>query len=205
MPVANLILGPPLEGKRELTLALTKTSLAKNIPEIYILTDDSPETLMKKFIKSNIILKQDLIKFIDCYSHNLGIFSNDTPNIKRVSSPLAFNEISITITELQKEILRKWQEHQILFDSLSTILLYANSSTVARFLQILIGKIKKAGGDIFLFLEEGMHDEKTIITMEHIVDGVVRVFKEGEHIKITTKGTVDEKILESSAMLESQS
>ena len=201
MPIANLILGPPLEGKKELALALTKHSLEKNIPEIYILTDESPESLMKKLMQSRIILKQDMIKFIDCYSRNLGIFPSDTPNIKRVSGPLAFNEISITITELQREILKKWQQHQILFDSLSTILLYANPSMVARFLQILIGKIKKAGGNTFLFLEEGMHDEKTIVTMEHIVDGIVRVFKEGNSIRIQTKGTIDNKLLESSKLL----
>ncbi|MEK6934592.1 MAG: hypothetical protein AABW46_01810, partial [Nanoarchaeota archaeon] len=67
-------------------------------------------------------------------------------------------------------------KHQnIIFQSLSTMLLYSKPEAIERFVQIIIAKTKNAGGSIFFTIEEGMHDKKVIFGLKHLMDGVIEV------------------------------
>jgi peptidoglycan/xylan/chitin deacetylase (PgdA/CDA1 family) len=59
---------------------------------------------------------------------------------------------------------------------------------VGRFLQILIAKIKNAGGSVLFTLEEGMHDPKDMVTIEHLMQAIIHVKKEKEKIVIKADG-----------------
>ena len=108
--------------------------------------------------------------------------AKDTENVKYVSGPLALNELSIAIGEFGREFLKKEFEYVIIFDSLSTLLMYSNADAIARFLQILIAKIKNLNGSVVFTLEQGMHDEKAVVTIEHLMDSIIEVKKENSKV-----------------------
>jgi hypothetical protein len=55
---------------------------------------------------------------------------------------------------------------------------------VGRFLQVIIAKVKNAGGSILFTMEEGMHDEKVVITIEHLMDAVIHIKKDAGNILV---------------------
>jgi hypothetical protein len=66
--------------------------------------------------------------------------------------------------------------------------MYSNPQMVGRFLQVIIAKVKKAGGSVLLTLEEGMHDEKVIVTIEHLMDVIIHVKKEEDKVLVRADG-----------------
>ena len=180
-----LVLSKPLEGKREFIENYAKNAIKENKAILFVLTDKSPEQMKKEMLESRIFFKN--FYFVDCYSQQNSGTQKDDDNIRYVSGPLALNEISIAISEFGREFMKKETDYEILFDSLSTLLIYSNAEAIARFLQVLISKVKQLNGDILFTLEEGMHDEKAIMTIEHFMDSVVDVKKEGKKIIMNIK------------------
>ncbi|MFH1668447.1 MAG: RAD55 family ATPase [Candidatus Woesearchaeota archaeon] len=189
---ASLLIGPPLAGKKNVIYSYIQESLTNKEPLLFISTDKSPEEMKKDMIKSKIFVTkhetEGILKYIDCYTHQTDETAKDTDSIRRVSGPLALNEISIALSDIEREFIRKNPSHKVIFNSLSTVLMYSNPQMVGRFLQVIIAKIKKAGGSILLTMEEGMHDEKVIVTIEHLMDAVIHVKKEEDKTMIRMDG-----------------
>ena len=136
---ASIIINPPLSGKKEFIYKYLQESLKNKEPVIFLLTDTSPEEIKKDLVKNKIFYgsSKNILRFIDCYSQQAGNMVQETPDTKRVSGPLALNEISIALAQLEAEFHRINPTHKIIFDSLSTILMYSNPQMIGRFLQIL--------------------------------------------------------------------
>lgn len=179
---ALMLLGPPLSGKKEYFYNWALDGLKNEEPVCFVITDASAETLKKDLVAQKIFFGQyenkGLLKFIDCYSHHTDELLPDTQNIRRVSGPLALNEISIALAEIEKEFLKLNEKHRVIFDSLSTLLMYCPAEAVGRFIQVFIAKIKNAGGSVIFTLEEGMHEQRVVVTLEHLMDDIVRLKKE---------------------------
>lgn len=191
---ACVIISPPLAGKKEFLFRLISDNLKDKEPSLFITTDASPEEIKKEMLKEKIFFKPDLLNFIDCYSYHSGnVKVKDATDIKRISGPLAFNEISIAIFDTERSFLKKDSNlsHKIIFSSLSTLLMYSKAEAVSRFLQVLIAKIKNLNGSVIFTLEEGMHDEKTMIAIEHLMDVIINIKKEKEKILFIARG-IDE-------------
>jgi KaiC/GvpD/RAD55 family RecA-like ATPase len=177
---STLVLSKPLEGKREFMENYAKNAIKENKAILFVLTDKNPEQLKQELLKDKIFFKS--LYFVDCYSQQAGLNSQKADNIKYVSGPLALNEISIAVSDFQREFLKKEQPHLIIFDSLSTLLMYSNAEAIGRFLQILLAKIKNLQGEAIFTIEQGMHDDRAVVTIEHLMDSIIEVKKEGNKI-----------------------
>ena len=176
---ANIVISPPLAGTSQFLYLSLKESLKSKIPVLIILTDKSPEDFKKDLLKNKMFIganeAQENLMFVDCYSRNTGGDVKDSNSIKRVSGPLAMNEISIAVSEAERKFIKKSEKHLVILDSLSTLLMYSNPQAVGRFIQVLIAKIRQAGGSVIFTLEEGMHDEKVMVTIEHLMNSIIHV------------------------------
>ncbi|MBU2561166.1 MAG: RAD55 family ATPase [Nanoarchaeota archaeon] len=189
---AALLIGPPLSGEKQVLFSYLLESLNNSTPVLLISTDKSPEEIKKDMLQMKIFVTKfetaKLLKYIDCYSKQTDESIKDTDCIRRVSGPLALNEISIALSDIERDFIRLNPAHNVIFSSLSTLLMYSNPQMVGRFLQVIIAKVKKAGGSILLTMEEGMHDEKVIVTIEHLMDAIIHVKKEGDKTMIRADG-----------------
>jgi len=183
---ASLIISPPLSGKKEFLNNNIKNAIKENKAILLVLTDKNPEKLKKELLENKIFFKE--LYFVDCYSQQTGNTAENKENVIYVSGPLALNELSIAISEFEREFARKEIQHIIIFDSLSTLLMYSNAEAVARFLQILIAKIKNFKGNVIFLLEEGMHDEKAVVTIEHLMDSIINIKEDKDKLFIKAKG-----------------
>ena len=185
---AILIIGPPLSDKNNIIYNIILNSLKKNEPVLFITTDHFPRDIESDLQKNKIPYKkyesQGDLKFIDCYSAQTRDSISDTNAIKRVAGPLALNEISVAISEIESYFYKKHKKQRVIFQSLSTMLIYSRPEAIQRFIQIIVARTKNAGGSIFFTIEEGMHDKKTIIGIEHLMDGIISIKKNKPTLKL---------------------
>lgn len=85
--------------------------------------------------------------FIDCISAVARLKMPPAKNYTLVSSPAALTEIDVAISKCYQTFKPEF----ILFDSLSTLLIYLPNATITRFVQRMINKVK-GGGSIGIFL-----------------------------------------------------
>ena len=166
---ASVLVGPTGSGKSILGLQFLLEGIFYNKPAILIDTSDlippMKETVQAFGRDPNIL---SLIERVDCYSWRTGTrsplrFSANPNNLPDLSIAL-----SKTIDELQ---ITPASNCRLVFDSFSDIVLH--SSDYIKFLPTLRGKLSKAGMTSLIILESGMHDEKTISTIEHESDGTI--------------------------------
>jgi KaiC/GvpD/RAD55 family RecA-like ATPase len=165
-----LLVGPPGCGKTTLCQQFVNEGLKEKQNAIYITLDSRPEDIKKsmKNLGWNVEKYKKLLTFIDCYSWRTG-----KPKEKYSISNLAnVNELNICFSEAI-ENMNKEQVNRNVIDSISTLLLYADPTLVVKLIPIIVAKAKQHGFTQLLVLEEGVHDEKTVSTLNYIADGLI--------------------------------
>ena len=184
-----LLFGPPFSGKHNILSRSIKESLTKKTAMLFIITDLSPDEHFKLLFNKNGSSVRSQINYIDCYSNHTADPEDDKQRIRRVTGPAALSEISIAISERIDAIKNEdFDSLVIVFDSLSTILLYVALPDVTRFLQAILRKIKDTATNIFFLMEEGMHDENSDVSIKHLVEHIIFTKKTGNTIYFKTSG-----------------
>jgi hypothetical protein len=118
------------------------------------------------------------LKFVDCYSWTLGEAASkieakgfENRDDINVPGPSALNDLSIGITQS----IRDTENANVIFQSLSTLLLYNSPEIIFRFVQIMGARLKMAGATTLMHCEAQMHDEKVITTLKHLADHVIEM------------------------------
>ncbi|MBN1923794.1 MAG: hypothetical protein JW791_03470 [Nanoarchaeota archaeon] len=172
-----LLISPPMIETRLFCTEFIFRGLQEDIPALFIEMDDSPEQLKLKALRYNLPLvnaeNKNLLKWIDGYSARARKTLKDTKAIKRVSGPLALSDISIAISGAQSLFNNISDTYKLVFDSVSTLLLYNNPETIYRFLQVITAKIKNSDGVALFVLGQGMHDSQVEMTIRHMMDGTI--------------------------------
>ncbi|QQG38706.1 MAG: hypothetical protein HYS32_03835 [Candidatus Woesearchaeota archaeon] len=113
----------------------------QNIPGVYVTLNKPYKTVEKLFTKNGIDLR--LIIFIDAVTRTAGSKVEKTDKCLFIGSPEKMSDISIAMDQAVKSLPGK--DKFVFFDSLSTLLLYNNPITVARFIHFLTNKIRMWG------------------------------------------------------------
>lgn len=190
-----MVLGPPKAGKSLFGLHFLLEGLKSNESGIYIVTNSFPEDVVKKMEDIGLVdrmLEGGLLRFVDCYSVHAGVHKGNTAFIIRVGGPTALTEIGIAYSEVVKRLPKK-NNLRVVFDSVSTLLLYNNPRTIEIFVQQMNSKIKASGASSMFIVEEGMHDEKDVTALNSILDSLVHMKKSGSGWTIETDGLGVEK------------
>ena len=176
-----LLISPPGTDKMEFSLRLLGQHLRTGGKGVYVTTDTFPSDIeaSSKEIADISTYTNKSLWFVDCYSWTLGEGAQKAPAGKTemrkdilVPGPSALNDLSIGIAQ---SVRNAGENPSIVFHSLSTLLLYNNPEIVFRFMQITGARLKAAGALTVFHCEEGMHDEKAIATLKHLVDHVVEI------------------------------
>jgi len=173
-----LLIGPPGPEKMALSIRLLASSLGAGGKGIYVTTDRLPAEIEQKSKKLHADIAQYSGKslwFVDCFSWTLG----KPPEAERkdilVPGPSALNDLSIGIAQSMQNAA---DGAAVVFQSVSTLLLYNNPDMVFRFVQILGSRLKYSNAMTLLHLESDMHDEKVVTTMKHLADEVIELKSE---------------------------
>lgn len=182
----TVIMGPPGVGKSTFVNQYMNTGGFLKEKELYITMDMMPaeikETGDSFGFKLGKLEKAKRLKFIDSYSWRAGGVDEKDGSEMVVQSPpsnLNLNSLNMTLNKGLKSLGKGFK--RIGVDSVSTLFLYTkNSSSAIKFLQTLGAKAKKTHSNLVLVVEEGVHDEKTINTLNYVADGTIKMKMEGD-------------------------
>ncbi|MBN2121432.1 hypothetical protein JW721_00025 [Candidatus Micrarchaeota archaeon] len=188
-PGAVALVAPAGVGKQCFAAHFVNAGLAEGDVVIYVTTDRSPEEVEKAAAEWDLHFKgKGEIFYIDCYSQSSGKGKvEEKENVSLVGGPGAINEISLFISDILRS--KKGSRFRVVFHSFSTFALYTEKEPLFKFLKSVEGKFKNENGTILLLVEEGMHEERFLVTLKHDLDEEYRI-----------KSTGKEKFLESDSL-----
>ena len=132
------------------TINYIMVSVVKSGRLCYV-TLNKPYAIMEKEFKEFQIDTKD-VEFIDCVS---GSAADKQGKAVFVSSPRALTELSITISGMLAKNI-----NSMLFDSLSTLLIYHEQGMAIKFVHSMISKVRATEKKcVFLLLEEDAKSE----------------------------------------------
>ena len=162
---------PNLDAYNKINVKLMKQLLnEKKFSCIYVTASKPYNWLKEHFQKEKVHLSNVL--FIDMISKRAKV-ETEADDCLFITSPGALTELSIAVSEALENI--KTEKKFIYFDNISSMLIYNSPEITARFMHVIIGKVRKYGGKLVMVVLE--KDEPSIENVFMAVDKVVRIKK----------------------------
>jgi KaiC/GvpD/RAD55 family RecA-like ATPase len=165
-----VLLVTPAAKYQNVNLELLKYMVTENdLPGVYI-TVNKPYSVMKKQLEGVVDTRK--IIFIDAVTKAASDKKLDE-GVLLIDSPKNLTDISIAISEATNSIpeARKF----ILFDTLSTLLLYNSAGTVARFTHYLVGRMREWEAEGILLSLEKEEGEDIISQISQFCDVTIHI------------------------------
>lgn len=175
---AALVYGPPFLGKEVLARQFLLTGLKQGVPGIMVLTGSCASDVRKQLQLMDPAFAQyekaGLATFVDAYSKSIGA-EDQEPNCIYIDAAMNLSGVTTGINAAQAKLGGSEHGHRLVLDSASTLVAYTNAQTTFRFLQVLVGKSKRAGATQLVLLDKGMHTDADVQMFKHLMDGVIEV------------------------------
>jgi KaiC/GvpD/RAD55 family RecA-like ATPase len=175
---ATILYAPPFLGKEVLLRQFVLSNLRAKVPALIVLTDASAAEWRKNLKQQDPKFPEyeaaGLVRYVDTYSRSIGA-TETLPHVELVDGLLNFNAVSLAINNAERDFIRQYGQHALVFDSVSTLIAYTNAATAFRYLQVLIGKTKAAGASAILTLSQGMHTDAEVQMVKHLADGLIEL------------------------------
>jgi KaiC/GvpD/RAD55 family RecA-like ATPase len=172
--ISILLYGPVASGKTTFSMTLVREMLKNFLPVIWICLDESPLAVREKMAYLNLdylgAQEKNILRFIDLYSEQITGKPLQDPYVINCSSAFNLNEINRSLMRALSEVTG---QGIVVFDSVSTLLLYNRSSSSSEFLKVHMSKITSSGFSGFFILQKDLHDQKTDETMKMMCDAVL--------------------------------
>ncbi len=200
LPAASvtLVYGPPFLGKELLTRLFLLHGLRQGVPGILVLTSTATSDARQQLAQLDPAYpeyeREGLIQFVDTYSKSIGA-EDDFAQAEYVDGPVNLNAVSLAVNNAQRRLIGDHPTHRMVYDSVSTTITYTNAQTTFRFLQVLVGKAKRAGATTMMLLDQGMHSDPEVQTIKHLSDGVIEVRPDGpaNFLQVTGIGVTENR------------
>ncbi len=183
-----LVYAPPFIGKEIILKRFALSGLQEGEKIIFVLTDksfaDLREEMKKLDDKYEEYENKGMIRYIDVYSPSVELKEESKWAIF-VDSPINRERIASSIIQIQRESAGNYR---LIFDSLSTLIVYSDAKAVFRFLQVLSGMCKRMGATSMFSMTRGMHEEIEVQTIKHLMDGVIELREEGARLQLRVQG-----------------
>ncbi len=174
-----LLITPPIIESRLFCLEYIYKGLLVDEPGMIITMDYSPESLKIRALQYGWILSRGeenkLLRWVDGYSLNAKKDVKSTDTIKRIGGSIALSDLTIGMSQIQRDFHQIKDYYRFIFDSLSTLFIYNDPNTIYRFLRVIISKLRMSGGVGFFTLGERMHDPQIEMTLRYMMDGTIQI------------------------------
>jgi len=183
-----LVYAPPFIGKEIILKRFALSGLEEGDNILFVLTDksffDVKGELEKIDSKYEEYEENGRIRYIDVYSPGVEL-EEKSKWVTFVDSPINRERIASSIIQILKE---KKGNYRIIFDSISTLIVYSDAKAVFRFLQVLSGVCKRMNATSIFSMTRGMHEEIEVQTIKHLMDGVIELREEGARFQLRVQG-----------------
>ncbi|MDD1715435.1 MAG: hypothetical protein LUQ01_00400 [Methanolinea sp.] len=157
---------------RERNIEIVKQVAADGYQSV-IITTNFPYVVLKKLYAQNGV---DLssVYFIDAITGTAGTPDpGKDPRVRYVNNPSNLTDMGIAVTEVLKHV--SGQKVCILFDSVSTMMIYLPSANISKFVHFVTNKLRLMDiSGIFIAVEKGL-DPQLLTQLTTFVDEIVDV------------------------------
>jgi KaiC/GvpD/RAD55 family RecA-like ATPase len=177
-----LVSGPPLTGKRALSLDVLAEGTRAGEAAIVVTTKDGAERVLDDY-RSRVDVDDRPVAVIDCVTRQQGVGEvRDDDRVKYTSSPVDMTGIGIKLSETLESFYQGYgvDRTRVMVHSLSTLLMYSDLQTVFRFLHVFTGRIQSVDGLGLFCIDSTAHDERTMNTLKQLFDGIVTTDEDAE-------------------------
>lgn len=178
-----MLIGPPMSGREVILYHIMHNGAAINgNAMISVTTDESATSILGWFRENKLDLPMDMVGIVDCITKISGGIVMENDNIEMVSSPADLTGIGVKISKLFDKFLieKKFQKIQFYMVSLSTIVMYSNLQTIFRFLHVFTRRVKSVGALGIYLVDSDMHDERVLVTLKQLFDGIIEIKSEND-------------------------
>lgn len=176
---SNVMISGPTGNEKNTIAYHFISAMEKDEIGIIICGNSSAKDIIEKAELSGVNLNKKDIYFIDCYSNTIGKKVEETANMRVLGGPGALNDLSLTINEIMKANAGK--RTRLIYNTLSSFVIYNPSDSVRKFLSFVGGRTKTAGGTTIFLVDEGVHDKQLSSLLEQGMDMVIDIVeKEGK-------------------------
>ncbi|MFH1225151.1 MAG: ATPase domain-containing protein [Candidatus Diapherotrites archaeon] len=157
----------PNKEYQEDVMRLAKQLGARYEKICYVSLNELYGSLKKTFVRNGIPVQKFFV--VDAITRRTDACRKPEGGCVFVSSPNSLIELSLAITGA----MRAQGSQLMLFDSVSTLLIYESVDIVTKFMHSLVGKVKEAGADsIFIALQSDINSE-TVKDLEMFVNETI--------------------------------
>lgn len=136
-----------------------------------VITTNFPYSVLTKLYAQSGILPES-VSFIDAVTRNSVGGAENIPGIVRyINNPANLTDMGIAVTEVLKE--HAGQKVCIMYDSVSTMLIYLSSANISKFIHFVTNKLRLMEiSGVFLAVEKGL-DPMLMTQLTTFVDSVI--------------------------------
>ena len=164
-----LLVGPPGVGKSIFCEQVLNKGVEMKEKCIFVTFDTRPEAIRDSMARFGWRINGNLT-FLDCFSWRIGSECNSVYAIDGLSD---LNQLNMVFTDMLRDIGKR--DKRLVADSISTLFLYSDPHMVPLFLHDFIAKSNSTDSTVFLTLEEGVHDNKVVSTLNFLTDGLIEM------------------------------
>jgi len=146
----------PNKGYQESTMRITKRLSEVHDRICYVSLNERHDALTKGMRRGKIPVSKFFI--VDAITRNTKACKKADDNCAFVSSPNSLMELSLAITDA----IKSHGAQALMFDSISTLLIYETAGVSTKFMHSLIGKIKEFEVECVLTALEGDKESETV-------------------------------------------
>jgi KaiC/GvpD/RAD55 family RecA-like ATPase len=174
LPVGSLclVLGPPGAGKSILSKRFLYTGVEAKKDTFLVATSEGEDRALETMQLFNWDKGvANHMHFLDCYSWKSGKSKS-----KYSASLTSLTDVSVGITSIIDDAgVQPEDDSRIVIDSFTDVINYGGAERALRLLDTVHTKLQTRGVTGLVLLEEGVHDEKTVKSMEYATDGTIRM------------------------------
>lgn len=189
----TLVLGPAYTGKHALADRFALAGASAGEPAVVVTTDAPAGEVHDRLAAAGDDAKvaehekAGRLRYVDTYTATIG-GDQDHPAARYVGGTANLNDFARVMNDVQREVLAEHEAHRVVFDSLTTLIVDTNARTVFRFLQVLLGRTRQAGGTTLLLMEAGVHEPSEVELVKHLTDGLVETRRDEDRTLLRVEG-----------------
>ncbi len=188
--VAALVTGPSLTGKRELVVSLCAAEAPEPPTErstTFVTTRRDATSTARDLTEAGV--PADRLSVVDCVSRSSAFDRvRDAVGRRYVADPGDLTGLGIAITEFLRAADRRGLSTRLGLHSLSTVVMYAGVRPVFRFLHVLLGRVRAAGGTAVAALDTAGLDEGEYAVLAPLFDARLEVRSRDGHDEVRARG-----------------
>lgn len=189
---ATLVVGSHDTGIDVLSRLFVLEGVREGEPAIVVLTDETASEASRALARLDPDVpgheQTGLIRYVDASTATLGTGDEDHPAATYVAGGTDLNALTGAMNEVQGDLLTHHDRHRVVVDDLSTMIASSDARSVYRFLQVILGRTRQAGGTAILLMDPALHDDREMDLVRHLSDGSVETRRDDDQPVLQVRG-----------------